>query len=77
MGHRRIDYGDEAELVSRFNDDLVYIRNMYSEASSCLSLAAAVYLMRMVVSNDKWAEEVPRNSEYSISSNFQAPLSTS
>lgn len=38
MGKKRIDYGNEAELVDLFNDNLVYIRNMYMEASSCLSL---------------------------------------
>jgi len=35
---RRINYGDEVELLKHFNDDLVYIRNMNVEGTTCLSL---------------------------------------
>jgi hypothetical protein len=35
---KRIDYGDERELLKHFNDDLVYVRNMNLEGASCLSL---------------------------------------
>lgn len=38
MNTTRINYGDEQELIKHFNDDLVYIRNMNVEGTSCLSL---------------------------------------
>ena len=38
MDKKRIDYGDESELVKLFDDDLEYIRNMNVEGSSCLTL---------------------------------------